>query len=245
VCTLTWIRAARGFELFFNRDEARTRGAAEPPRVREIEGVRCAAPSDADGGGTWIGVNEHGVAACLLNGYRPSDTGERAWTSRGLLVVGVLAARDLAEVRARVERADLGRFRAFAMVAFAPGARPLAFEHQGSLAVRVLGDADRPRTSSSLDPIGAGRARRELFARMTAGRAVDAELLARFHASHEPERGALSPCMHRDDAHTVSFTRVRVGARRVELAYVPGAPCQGAPAVSVALDRRRGVAASA
>jgi len=122
---------------------------------------------------------------------------------------------------------------------FQPEIAPFLAEWDGSrLAARELGDADRPICSSSLDPLGASASRRALFERMFAGaRAPDRESLLRFHASHEPERGSLSPCMHRDDAQTVSLTRVRVTSARVELAYTPSAPCEGAPASSLFLDR--------
>ncbi len=62
--------------------------------------------------------------------------------------------------------------------------------------------------------------------------------LERFHASHEPARGAYSPCMHREDAHTVSFTRVRVSARLVALATSPASPCRAAPSTRLELERR-------
>ena len=46
-----------------------------------------------------------------------------------------------------------------------------------------------------------------------------------FHRSHRPERGAHSPCMHRDDARTVSLTGVRVTASAISMTYADGPPC--------------------
>lgn len=57
-----------------NRDELHSRGTASPPTVRARDGVRVVAPIDADGGGTWIAANDHGLCVCLLNHY--PDAGE-------------------------------------------------------------------------------------------------------------------------------------------------------------------------
>ena len=81
MCTVSWTREPDGYHLLANRDEKRTRAIAQPPRVRRHFGVRYLAPTDTDHGGTWIAVNEYGIAACLLN--RPGLT--RGVQSRGLL----------------------------------------------------------------------------------------------------------------------------------------------------------------
>ena len=61
------------FRLFFNRDERRTRRPAIPPAVHRKGDTRFIAPRDGDFGGSWLGVNEHGVSLCLLNGYAAED----------------------------------------------------------------------------------------------------------------------------------------------------------------------------
>lgn len=239
MCTLTWIRRESGFELFFNRDEKRTRGRALSPRVHERSGRRWLAPVDADGGGTWIGVNEFGVAAALLNGDRSSDQAERNWTSRGLLVDSLLDALSCREIEVRLRKRDLSRFRSFTLVMLDPVSPALLATWDGSeLALDHREEGHPPLCSSSLDSTRATRVRRELFAEMVAEHgSIDADLLERFHTSHRPERGPWSPCMHRDEAQTHSFTRVRVGAREVELRYAPGAPCEALPVERIELER--------
>jgi hypothetical protein len=239
VCTLTWIRRDSGFELFFNRDERRTRGRALSPRIHERAGRRWIAPIDPDGGGTWIGVNEFGLGLALLNGYRRSDDAERRWTSRGLLVDSLLDALSCREVEVRLRKRDLARFRSFTLVAVEPVSPALLATWDGAeLALDHRGEGHPPLCSSSLDSGAATRARRELFHEMAAEHgAIDADLLERFHASHRPERGPWSPCMHRDEAQTHSSTLLRVGARTVELHYSPGAPCEGLPAERIELER--------
>jgi hypothetical protein len=54
---------------------------------------------------------------------------------------------------------------------------------------------------------------------------VDLRLLTDFHASHAPTPSAYSPCMHRDNALTVSCSKVTVADGLIEFVYFPLAPC--------------------
>ena len=68
MCTLTWWRGESGeLEIFFNRDERKTRPVADPPSRFESDGVSFLSPRDPKGGGTWMTVNEYGIVVCLLN----------------------------------------------------------------------------------------------------------------------------------------------------------------------------------
>ncbi|WP_254767861.1 NRDE family protein [Salinilacihabitans rarus] len=103
MCTLTL--AWRVFEeapvaVAANRDEALGR-PSEPPGIYREEPLTVA-PRDGEVGGTWIGVNEHGVFAGITNRWLDADlAGER---SRGLLVADVLACESAREAAALVER---------------------------------------------------------------------------------------------------------------------------------------------
>jgi hypothetical protein len=253
MCTLTWTALPGGYFVAFNRDERRSRAPGLPPRVVERGGVRAVAPIDGEAGGTWIAVNEQGCTLALLNGYRFQGSApavERAWTSRGKLVLELCDAATPAEVAERVAALDLELYRPFELAVFdAQGTAGLATWNGHELSLRALAPTDRPLISSSFDDTGARRERRALFdaefgrAPAQSGRArgesADPEReLERFHASHAPSRGAYSPCMHRDDAQTVSFTRVRVTPDEASLVYSPSSPCAAAPAERLALARR-------
>jgi hypothetical protein len=56
--------------------------------------------------------------------------------------------------------------------------------------------------------------------------------LRALHASHLPQRGPFSICMHRPEATTVSYSEVVASAKRITLRYQPGAPCRHHPRVS-------------
>lgn len=224
MCTASWRQDGQGFELYFNRDESVRRGRARAPEAHEVEGVRVLAPTDADAGGTWLGVNEHGLAAALLNAW-DLRVDPRAPRSRGLLVRELLAAADVEEASARLARADLAHHRGFTLLLLSPGA-PARVRHWDGRALVELA-AERPLASSSLDGGRARTERRALYERLTAGAAEPARAaLESFHASHEPARGPWSPCMHRAEASTVSASQVRVDAREVALRYADGPPCE-------------------
>lgn len=235
MCTASWLIHPQGFELFFNRDESVRRGPALAPQVLVLAGVRALLPVDSDAGGTWLGVNEHGLAVGLLNGAdaRAAHAERR---SRGLLVRELLSEREGAAALARLATEDLERYRGFTLAAFEPGREPEVRTWDGRELSVTLGRL--PLCSSSLDGGRAQLERERVFARQHAGRRPERASLARFQASHEPERGPWSPCMHRAEAATVSASQIRVDERAVALRYAPGPPCTTAFGPWIELERR-------
>lgn len=81
-----------------NRDESPDRPSS-PPQVLEGDPT-VLAPVDRRAGGTWMGVNEHGLFAIVANRWTDDDlAGNR---SRGLLVRDVLEVDSVAEAAAVV-----------------------------------------------------------------------------------------------------------------------------------------------
>jgi hypothetical protein len=238
MCTATWLRTREGYEVFFNRDELVTRKPARPPAEIVRDGVRILAPEDGDAGGTWLGANELGVAVGLANGAPVAGT---AFRSRGLLVLDLLTGRNLEEVDQRLAAASIASYRPFSLFAIDGAGEVAIFRSDGQ---EVARDERRSEGallfSSSRDAARAKAERESLLDRMRAAHGgLDAELLRAFHASHEPERGAFSPCMHREDAGTVSFSRIRVGPREIAFEYRSGPPCGTGEAATVRMDRDR------
>lgn len=231
MCTISWLFHDGGYELFCNRDETRWRALALAPRRRERSGVAYLSPEDGDAGGTWITINEVGLGLCLLNRY-PEPPGER-FVSRGLLVRELAGAATAEEVESRLLEIENGlepSYRPFTLLALDPQAAPLVMAWNGRHLVPSAGPVRPPLSSSSFDPAGIGEARRRLWddmlERELGGREPVVDDLMAFHCSHRPARGPYSPCMHRDDARTVSLTRVRVTRAAVEMAYAAGPPCR-------------------
>jgi hypothetical protein len=236
VCTLSWFPTPDGYEVFFNRDERRSREPAVPPAIHTRDGIRFVAPLDSDFGGSWLAVNEHGVTLAVENGYTDLDDlahePAEGFTSRGLLLTSLADCRSSAEALRRVEGLDLHKYRSFLLTVFdEDGTGLLARWVRGLLSVdRKLEDLV-PIISSSFETDDVRRSRRDLFHRLRdrAGSRT-AELHLAYHASHLPQKSAYSTCMHRPEARTVSFSHVQVDQREARFHYVPHPPCQGRPA---------------
>ncbi len=241
MCTVTWIRAAEGYDLFFNRDELQSRGPEEEPRAQMAGDVRFLAPRDGEAGGTWIAVNEFGLTLGLLNGYAAARAAppERR-TSRGQIILALIDAPEPAAVAERWRELDLRSFQAFSLVAIGPGSPAQLHEWDGTL-LRTTEDAEdrMPIASSSLDQPGAIAFRRTHLSELARGSGgLSVAVLERFHKSHAGAASPLTPCMHRADAETRSSCHIHVGARLVELAYAPGPPCRTELGEPIGLARR-------
>lgn len=242
MCTVTWLATRDGFELRMNRDERRTRSVAIPPAVYERDGVRYVAPRDVDGGGTWIAVNDAGLAVCLLNGPVAPD-GQAGQRSRGLLVEELASAWSVDDVRMRFRQTSLSCYASFTMLVLEPGAPACLVRWDGAtIVVDASARQSMLLTSSSVDleaVVASRTAVHREYMRTSRGR--DAEMLERFHRDHGPDCGHLSVCMHREDATTVSYTRVAVCRDAVLMHYEDGPPCAGLRFDPIALARRSAV----
>src|SRR5690349_18163854 len=112
MCTVSWVHEDGGYQLLCNRDEKKTRGRAGAPQIDRRRGVTFLAPIDADFGGTWIAVNEYGVAVCLLNGANVTGTvteaaTDRTYRSRGHVVLDLVTSRSSDDICESVSTRDL------------------------------------------------------------------------------------------------------------------------------------------
>ncbi|OOE89301.1 NRDE family protein [Salinivibrio sharmensis] len=232
MCTLTWLTSEQGFELCFNRDEARGRSRAIPPNVYQIAGTSVLMPIDPDGMGTWIAANEHGLLVCLLNDYQgqPPVVPKR---SRGQLVKSVARARDLTQAGCIVSEETMTDFSPFTLLVFSPVTpmrgqatppSPKAWHWDGQ-AIQAV-ECVPPVVSSAVVPDDVRRTRSTLLAEKLRDTPSSTHALLNYHRSHEPLLGSLSVCMHREDASTVSLTHICVNADTTSMYYYDGAPCR-------------------
>jgi uncharacterized protein with NRDE domain len=131
VCTVVLlIRPDHAWPLVLaaNRDEMFDR-AWDPPAAHWLDRPGVIAGRDRTGGGTWMGVNQHGLVAAVLN--RPGSLGPAAGKrSRGELPLLALAERTAAEATAAIGLLDAGAWRSFNLV--------LA-DREGAVFIRGLG----------------------------------------------------------------------------------------------------------
>lgn len=146
MCTVTLRRDPTGLLLTMNRDELRTRGPEIPPIVSDNGGatVPWLGPRDTARGGTWIGVNAHGVTACLMNGNVPIEESVRAIAagapSRGEIIPAALAQGGLRAVEEWIRRDfDPTLYPAFMLlIAHPDAARLYSWWAKGSLEAQEL-----------------------------------------------------------------------------------------------------------
>jgi hypothetical protein len=139
VCTVVLlIRPGHDWPLILaaNRDERLDR-AWDPPAAHWPAAPGVIAGRDRSGGGTWMGINRHGVVAAVLN--RQGSLGPAAGKrSRGELPLVALAHRSASEAAQAVAALDAGGWRSFNLV--------LA-DRDGAVFVRGLGHG-RPDTQA-------------------------------------------------------------------------------------------------
>ncbi len=224
MCTVTWLRRNHNeYSVFFNRDEHRTRAPAHPPREQNRGGVRFVAPIDGDAGGTWLAANEHGLTLGLLNYYEA----EHSWRaqhpmSRGILLMSLIDETEIDEITRRLRDMRPESYHPFILVAFDARVTRAHRWDGRHISIRDLAEDDLPLTTSSFDTDAVVARRSALFHRLRETKhGLSAQTLQDFHDSHDTHGAPYSVCMSREDAQTVSFSRVTVTPTQVEFFYQP------------------------
>ncbi len=223
-----------------NRDEYLDRPAAKPTTL-------CARPhvvggKDLRAGGTWLGVNEHGLVVGLLNRRTEAPPNPDA-RSRGLLALDALrcrTARDAADFAAKQRAADYNPFnlliasRDATFVAYNRIERIEVVQLQPGFHLLTnldVNDFECPRISASYEKFAAlgkdvGFRRDPLLRRVQLQ-----HLLADHNTQLDPRSGRPnSICMHLDAYGTRSSSQIFVGPDDddIEHYFAPGPPCQTA-----------------
>ncbi|TGK29851.1 NRDE domain protein [Leptospira yasudae] len=216
------------FGLGFNRDESVKRKPSLAPTKIGNGPVYAIAPLDGDYGGTWIGASSSGEIFCLLNFYEATLKLLRNPTSRGLLVRSCL----LSEVKPELLKADeLSNFYPFKLVRITLEKTEIfvwdgnEFSRSADTSTfQILGSSftQGPKAQVSREAVFQENYRPKILPNAEEFLALSKNFLT----SHLPEKGALSPCMHRRDAHTVSKTEIVFTENELTLTYQEGQPCE-------------------
>jgi hypothetical protein len=226
MCTVTIVPYSDGFRLVSNRDERSDRPAATPPTVHQLPGMTAIYPVDPVGGGTWIGVNDAGLAAALLNRTVHSAAARDCTPprSRGLIIPHLLNCRSLIDALEAAESVDPAQFDLFRLALVQRMAAVVVTSDGVTLSVETMG-LSRPLmlTSSSLGDAVVEAPRRRRFDRLVLKkkRGAWAGAQARFHAHRWRSRGDISVTMQRPATRTVSRTCIAVTSRATCICYDP------------------------
>lgn len=219
MCTVTLVQLRSGsapnpkMRLVCNRDELRTRPRSLPVETRRADDVVIVMPVDPVSGGSWIGLNNHGLVACLLNAtpaYAAHDCFSRA--TRGTIVPSLLQLHSLEEALDAASRLEAHAHPPFRVLVHDP-IRFLVISSDGSalsLSEARLHHEPLLLTSSGLGDHHAEAARRPLFHQMMTAVSDPTRPQDQFHAHRGEDQPELSVRMARADARTVSVTVVEL-----------------------------------
>lgn len=225
MCTVSWNYSGAGYQLFVNRDELISRQRATPPAIKQRHNVRFIAPIDTDAGGTWIAVNQYGVSLCLLNNYgAQAQCADGPWVSRGQLVLELSHLPHVAAIINKIENTELHNYRPFDLLALSLD-RDIRLLSWDGFRLTVSATPAMPLTSSSFHTEDVIQSRQQQFVQATNAANPQPSQLEKYHASHLPERGPFSVCMHRDNGQTVSFSHINVQTTEIRFKYLDGPPC--------------------
>lgn len=224
MCTVSWTMRPEAYDLFFSRDEQRTRPLGEVPQLLNAGRTKILAPRDPMGGGSWIFSNEYGLSACILNAYPPtvSPSGiERSPRSRGRLLLDLAFASDFSEIDGALSEAvSANTYAACFIVAVSLKEGVGWWICNGWHLRRVSSPVRPPITTSSWDSERVCAQRQKIFQTMTRGSDAPAvDCLRAYHEATEQDADAFSVRMSRADARTVSLTHVAVCRSEVGMTY--------------------------
>jgi len=221
-----------------NRDEYLARPALPPITLNDHPHV--VGGKDLRAGGTWLGLNEHGMVAGLLNrrtaDYGPADPNLR---SRGLLTLEALRQPNAAAAARYVERQRGSDYNAFNLLIAAPDAAFVTYNRGGEVEVVELTDGFHLLTNIDVDDFECPRisraysgfaelARADNFARDPLAHRGDLHKLLADHSTQlDPRSGRPnSLCMHLGDYGTRSSSLIFIQREgRVDHFFASGPPC--------------------
>ncbi|HZO83165.1 MAG TPA: NRDE family protein [Candidatus Binataceae bacterium] len=222
-----------------NRDEYLSRPALPPTTL--LERPHVVGGKDLLAHGTWLGINEHGLVAGLLN-RRAANNGANnpALRSRGLLCLDALRHRSAAEAMAFVRSQKGADYNPFNLLVASRQRTFVAYNRAGVIEIVELmpgmhlltnldlDDFECPRISRSHERFAALGASPE-FARDPVGRHEElARLLADHSTQLDPRSGRPnSLCLHLGEYGTRSASMIFLGRERgaINHFFAPGPPC--------------------
>jgi len=235
MCTLSFAPSSGGFYLLMNRDEQRSRAVAIPPQKLVCGNLSAVYPREASGG-TWIGINQHGLMLALINWYStPQLQGAPAF-SRGAIIPKLLAKDSASTMEEELHHLPLARLNPFRLILVSAQDQSLYEFRSDSVTCRRLSFpwARAHWFSSGFEENKAMRIREQTCA-LESG----LDTLTQFrnlHSSHAPEKGPFSICMHREDACTVSCTEIIMTNEQATVSYYDSSPCQAVTPTSLTLN---------
>lgn len=218
-----------------NRDESLNRPSAPPLRLWNAPWIYGG--QDLLAGGTWLGINEHGMIAALLNRHTGAiaDPSRR---SRGLLCLDALKYPSVAEALAYVTSQPTHHYNPFNLLIADPASAYVLYaEEKGSTVVsltpgfhlltnRNLNDPQCPRIARSFQSFSQVSHTLSAYVKDAGDIFTHLHPLLSQHAADLDPRASV--CIHLDGYGTCSSTLLAYSTAEECYTYTfaPGSPCR-------------------
>jgi uncharacterized protein with NRDE domain len=253
VCTLAiYFRQFKDFPLIVaaNRDEAFER-PSRPPQIISKTPL-TAGGKDLVAGGTWLGWNEHGLVAGVLNRRTSPEARSHAVRSRGLLCLDVLSASGTAAACAVLRTQNGLEYNPFKLLIAHPERACIAYNDGAEIRCRELKEGLHVFSNDEIhEPLTDKMDMAHLlFSKiadtLTAGRSLDSwvEALHCALGNHDVRANPADPkdaiCVHTPCHGTVSSTLIFLqrDQGRFYTCHAAGPPCRAAHEPSVSIKVR-------
>ena len=242
MCTLAiYFKATRDYPVVIaaNRDEFLDRPASDPTTL--LEHPHVVGGKDLKAGGTWLGINEHGLVAGLLN--RRSDDGASNLNarSRGQLCLDALRHRSSAEAAEHASHQRGADYNPFNLLIVSRTQAFVAYNRNATIEVVELtpgmhllsnlnlNDFECPKISASYGKFAKLGETAEFHRDPVEQRAELGSLLADHNTQLDSPSGRPNAlCLHMDGYGTRSSSLIfmRAGTSGIEHFFAPGPPCK-------------------
>lgn len=240
MCTLAiYFRLVPGWPIVIaaNRDEFLDRPASDPAALNAHPAI--VGGKDLRGGGTWLGINEYGIVAGLLN--RRTDAPNPAARSRGLLCLDALRHRSASQAAQFAARERGSDYNPFNLLIAGRDRAYVAYNRTSHIELAELrpgmhlltnldvNDFECPRISRAWSRFAALAKSGEFLRDPVACRGDLAALLADHSTQLDPRNGRPNGlCLHLDGYGTRSSSLIYIGDEpgRIEHFFAPGPPCR-------------------
>jgi uncharacterized protein with NRDE domain len=247
MCTLAlYLRQFEDYPLVVaaNRDEHFSRPSATPQLLTKDPPIFGG--KDLVAGGTWLGVNAHGMVAGIVNRRIQTTAHSDTARSRGMLCLDMLRGKDVVDAHKRLEREEGSKYQPFLLLIASAEAAFVAFNTGGEIKRLELEAGLHVFSNTSFTNSGGGKLdhARELFAAAAAPlepqlkrsqAQLDSALgiLRGVLSSHDSGDNSQEPrdaiCVHAaPDYGTVSSSIIFHAAveRKFYFYHASGAPCR-------------------
>ncbi len=241
MCTLAiYFQTFRDYPVVIaaNRDEYLSRPAVSPTVLWEHP--RIIGGKDLRAQGTWLGINEFGMVAGLLNRRNGEAENDPNLRSRGLLCLDALKYRTADEAAAFLAAQNANDYNPFNLLVASREATYVTYNRFGKIEQVKLtpgfhlltnidvNDFECPRISRSHGRFAELLCRKDFARDPLANRAELGRLLADHSTQLDPRSGRPnSLCLHLGDYGTRSSSLIFLGREehRVEHFFAPASPC--------------------